>query len=101
MRRTLSVPPRPEQLSAGTLHCQTDAIHVRFEAYRLNGTPELAGDSRSALPSREGPQKFQVSSTPDDSLTTRAWHERLPNIEEATVYMLSSTKHTYRCDGGP
>ena len=86
------MPPRPEQLSAGTLHCQTDAIHVRFEASRLNGAPELAGDPRSALPAREGPQQFQISSTPDDSLTTRAWHERLPNTEESTVYLLEFYK---------
>jgi len=60
---------------------------MRFVAYSLNGAPKLAGDPRSALPTREGPQQFEISSAPDDSLATRAWHERLPDTKELTLYM--------------
>ena len=79
------VSPRPFQ-------CKADAIRVRFEAHRLNRALELAGDPHSALPSREDPQQFQISSAPDNSLAARAWHVWLPDTKEPTLYMLQFNK---------
>ena len=48
---------------------------------------KLASDPGSALPSCKVTQEFQTGSAPDDSLATRAWHERLPDTKELTLYM--------------
>jgi len=48
---------------------------------------KLASDPGSALPSCKVPQEFQIGGAPDDSLATRAWHERLPDTKELTLYM--------------
>jgi hypothetical protein len=60
---------------------------VRFEAHHLIRALKLASDPGSALPSCKVPQESQIGGAPEDSLATRAWHARLPDTKELTLYM--------------